>query len=215
MTQTLPKAIILATRNTGKIRELADALKEFGLDVLGLESFAWLEDIEESGTTFEENALLKAQYVADKTGHIAIADDSGLEVMALNDAPGVYSARYANDLAFIESETKDERNNRKLLAAMQHILPEQRAARFVCVMVACKPFGEHLIVRGTWEGRILEQAQGENGFGYDPLFFDVDLQRSAACLSKEEKNARSHRGNALRKLLAQWNNFHMDTMNDK
>ncbi len=210
MTQSKTNSIILATRNAGKIRELAQALKEYGLEVLGLEDYAWLEDIEESGATFEENALLKAQYVADKTGLIAIADDSGLEVSALEGAPGVYSARYADDLAFLEGESRDERNNRKLLTDMQHLAPEQRNARFVCVMAACKPFGRHLVVRGTWEGRILEQAQGENGFGYDPLFFDLNLQRSAASLSKEEKNARSHRGQALRKLLEQWQTFLMD-----
>ncbi len=201
--------IILATRNAGKIRELADSLEAFGLTVLGLEAFPELEDIEETGLTFEENALLKARYVAENTGHVAIADDSGLEVDALQGAPGVYSARYANDVEYLEGESKDARNIRKLLMELAHIQSDkERCARFVCAMAACAPSGEHVIVRGTWEGRILPTPQGSNGFGYDPVFFDEELQLSAAMLSKEEKNTRSHRGDALRKLLENWTGFY-------
>ncbi len=205
MTRTAP--LILATRNAGKIRELNSMLQESNMEVLGLEAFPELEDVEETGSTFEENALLKASYVAKNTGNIAIADDSGLEVDALQGAPGVYSARYAEDLPFLEEESKDEKNIRKLLAALGDVKAPERTARFVCVMAVCKPTGEHFTVRGTWEGSILTQKQGENGFGYDPVFFDADLQCSAAEMSKEEKNARSHRGNALRKMLIALDSF--------
>ncbi len=203
----MQKTIVLATRNAGKIRELNDALQAHGLQVVGLENFPTLEDVEETGLTFEENALLKAQYVAEKTGHIAIADDSGLEVDALDGAPGIYSARYSNDMEFLPDESKDQRNMRKLLLALKDVPQEKRSARFVCAMAACKAQGQHMVVRGTWEGTILQEPVGQNGFGYDPVFFDQSLQRSAAELTKEEKNSRSHRGNALSKLLESWQQF--------
>lgn len=205
------QTIVLATRNAGKIRELAQELAVHNMQVLGLEDFPHIEDIEETGTTFEENALLKARAVATMTGYIAIADDSGLEVDALGGAPGVYSARYGNDWDFLPHEDpkthKDARNNRKLQHALQDIPEEQRQARFVSCMAACKPTGEHIIVRGTWEGHILTEPRGHNGFGYDPLFFDPTIGRCAAELTKDEKNSRSHRGQALRSLLAQWEVF--------
>ncbi len=204
----MKKTVVLATRNAGKIRELAGELEAFGLEVLGLEAFPDLEDVEETGLTFEANALLKAQTVAQSLGLIAVADDSGLEVDALNKAPGIYSARYANDIPALPNENKDERNMRKLLLALDNI--SQRSARFVCCMAACKPNGKHIVVRGTWEGSIARQARGAQGFGYDPVFFDQDLKRTAAELSKEEKLARSHRGNALKKLLAKWEDFYTD-----
>ncbi len=204
----MENTLVLATRNAGKIRELADILKAYQIEVLGLEAFSHLEDVEETGSTFEENALLKAKYVAEKTGHIAMADDSGLEVDALAGAPGVFSARYGNDWEFLPEESKDARNMRKLLHELKDVPEGQRQGRFVCCMAVCKPNGTHCIVRGTWEGSILSSARGENGFGYDPVFFDAVSQCSAAQLSKEEKNARSHRGNALRLLMAQWADFH-------
>jgi XTP/dITP diphosphohydrolase len=199
--------IVLATRNAGKIRELAQPLAAYGLDVLGLDSFPELVDVEETGTTFEENALLKAHSVAAATGLVAVADDSGLEVDALNNAPGVYSARYSNDIPFLEGENKDQRNNRKLLAALANVPKAQRKARFVCAMVACTPEGRHITVRGEWEGSILLSPQGDNGFGYDPLFWDESAQSSGAMLTREQKNARSHRGKALQKLMAAWPDF--------
>ncbi len=205
------QTIVLATRNAGKVQELADELAVHNMQVLGLAHFPHIGEIEETGTSFEENALLKARTVAEITGYIAVADDSGLEVDALNGAPGVYSARYADDWDFLPDEnpqeSKDKRNNRKLQHALQNVPEEQRQARFVSCMAACKPTGEHTVVRGTWEGRILTEPRGHNGFGYDPLFFDPSIQRGAAELSKEEKNSHSHRGNALRQLLAQWDAF--------
>ncbi len=204
----MQNTIILATTNAGKIRELAEELAAFGLTVLGLADFPEVGEIEETGVTFEENALLKAKTVASITGYVAIADDSGLEVDALNTAPGVYSARYGDSLQALANETKDERNIRKLLQELANTPPKERQARFVCAMAACKPNGQHIVVRGTWEGEILEKAQGQNGFGYDPVFFDKELQCSAAELTKDAKNARSHRGNALRLLMQQWQGFY-------
>ncbi len=204
----MQNTIVLATRNAGKVRELAHTLEVYGLTVLGLESFESFEDVEETGLTFEENALLKAHYVAEKTGHVAIADDSGLEVDALDARPGVYSSRYSDDWESLEGESKDARNMRKLLHELQDVPEAKRTARFVCAMAVCTPQGKHMVVRGTWEGRILTSAQGSNGFGYDPVFYDASLERSAAQLSKEEKNARSHRGNALRLLMEAWADFH-------
>lgn len=199
--------IILATRNAGKVRELAQELVAHGLTVLGLDAFPHIGDVEETGTTFEENALLKARTVAELTGLTAVADDSGLEVDALNNAPGVYSARYGADWEFLPGESKDQRNNRKLLHALRDVPTEKRGARFVCTMCACKPDGTHFTVRGTWEGRILSEPQGENGFGFDPLFWDESAGCAAAELTKDAKNARSHRGKAVRMLLGKWQDF--------
>ncbi len=202
----MKNTIILATRNTGKIRELADNLSAHGLKVCGLEDFPHMEDVEETGKTFEENALLKAKTVAQTLGLTAIADDSGLEVDALDGAPGIYSARYGQDIALLPDETKDERNIRKLLQSLEGV--ENRLARFVCCMAVCTPTGKHYTVRGTWEGSITKESLGAQGFGYDPIFFDAILGRTAAQLSKEEKNSRSHRGKALRELMAKWEEFY-------
>jgi len=205
--------VVLATRNAGKIRELADVLRAFGLEILGLEAFPEMEAVEETGASFEENALLKARAVARYTGCIAVADDSGVEADALGGAPGVHSARYS-DIRPLPPEAKhpalsrDERNNLVLLHELASVPDEKRTGRFVCAMSACKPDGSHIILRAVWEGRILRAPRGANGFGYDPLFFDPQTGRSAAELSTEEKNARSHRGGALRKLLAVWPEFY-------
>lgn len=192
------QALILATRNPGKVRELADALRRFGFDVRPLpEDFP---EIEETGSTFEENALIKAHAVADTLGLPALADDSGLEVDALNGAPGVYSARYGLDIPLLPGEDDDARNNRKLLAVLAHI-PRPHTGRFRCCMALARPGRPDLVVHGAWEGHIADTPSGRNGFGYDPLFFDPDLGRISAELTQEEKNARSHRGKALRRLL--------------
>lgn len=206
----MQNTVVLVTHNKGKIRELADPLARFGVQVVGLDAFPAVGDIEENGTTFEENALIKAREGARITGHICIADDSGLEVDALHGAPGIYSARYANDWANLDNESKDAKNIRKLLAELKDVPDAQRQCRFVCCMALVKPAslgGKELVVRGTWEGRILHQPQGTQGFGYDPVFWDEQIHKAAAELSREEKNARSHRGNALRLLLAQWQDF--------
>lgn len=205
--QDKKNTVVLATNNKGKIRELSEPLSNYGLKVLGLDSVLDIKDLEESGETFEENALQKARFVADKTGYVSIADDSGLEVDILDGSPGIYSARFASDLEFLEGETKDQRNNRKLLQVLESIPISSRQARFVCCMAVCKPFGAQMVVRGIWSGFILEKLQGSNGFGYDPLFFDPILGFSAANLHKDEKIKYSHRGNALRELLDKWEKF--------
>ncbi len=205
------RTIILATTNKGKIGELAAHLQNFGLTVVGLDAFPEIPEVEETGVTFEENALLKASTIAKATGMVAVADDSGLEVDALDGAPGVYSARYAADDTSILPDqpqaTRDQRNNAKLLIALQNVAQEKRTARFRCTMAVCKPSGEHMIHSGAWEGFIGTSAQGENGFGYDPLFVDAITGIHAAELSKEAKHARSHRGKALAATLAAWEDF--------
>lgn len=201
---------VLATTNAGKVRELAGPLADFGVDVVGLDHFPHIGDIVEDGLTFEENALIKARTVAAETGLVSIADDSGLEVDALDGAPGIHSARYGNDWELLPGENRDDRNIRKLLYALRQVPDAQRSGRFVCCMAAVRPAslgGGELVVRGTWDGRLLTARRGSNGFGYDPVFLDPHLGRSAAELSREEKLARSHRGQALRALLARWEAF--------
>ena len=198
---TTPRTLILATRNQGKVRELRDPLARFGFDVQSLpEDFP---EIEENGTTFEENALIKARAVAEALGVAAAADDSGLEVDALGGAPGVYSARYSDDWPVVEGESKDERNNRKLLAELEGVPAEKRTARFRCCMALVIPGGEEIVVSGAWEGSIGFKRAGSNGFGYDPLFIDPELELTGAELTREAKMVRSHRGKALSKLLAE------------
>ena len=198
---TTPRTLILATRNQGKVRELRDPLARFGFDVQSLpEDFP---EIEENGTTFEENALIKARAVAEALGVAAAADDSGLEVDALGGAPGVYSARYSDDWPAVEGENKDERNNRKLLAELEGVPAEKRTARFRCCMALVIPGGEEIVVSGAWEGSIGFKRAGSNGFGYDPLFIDPELELTGAELTREAKMVRSHRGKALSKLLAE------------
>ena len=198
---TTPRTLILATRNQGKVRELRDPLARFGFDVQSLpEDFP---EIEENGTTFEENALIKARAVAEALGVTAAADDSGLEVDALGGAPGVYSARYSDDWPAVEGESKDERNNRKLLTELEGVPAEKRTARFRCCMALVIPGGEEIVVSGAWEGSIGFKRAGSNGFGYDPLFIDPELEITGAELTREAKMVRSHRGKALSKLLAE------------
>lgn len=202
-----PITVVLATRNKGKVREMEEPLRAFGLRVVGLDAFPDLPEVEETGATFEENALLKARDVARRTGLVAIADDSGLEVDALDGAPGVHSARYSDDMPDLPGESKDERNVMKLLASLSSARLWQRSARFRTVIAACTPEGDTLVAPGAWEGSIACSPRGKNGFGYDPVFLDPELGRTAAELGAEEKMTRSHRGNALRELLRLWPAF--------
>ncbi|NCO46040.1 MAG: RdgB/HAM1 family non-canonical purine NTP pyrophosphatase, partial [Vibrio sp.] len=160
------KKIVLATGNQGKVREMADLLVDFGFDVVAQTELN-VPEAEETGTTFIENAIIKARHAAKITGLPAIADDSGLEVDYLQGAPGIYSARYAGENA------SDQQNLEKLLAAMEGVPDEQRTARFHCVLVFMRHENDPtpLVCHGTWQGRILHQAHGSNGFGYDPIFF--------------------------------------------
>ena len=198
------KTVVLATRNQGKVNELRGALAQFHLSVQGLpDNFP---EIPENGTTFEENALSKAFTVARTLGIPALADDSGLEVDALHGAPGVFSARYSDDLPVKEGEGRDDRNNRKLLSALAGVPASQRSARFHCCIALVFPpqyknAPENIIVHGIWEGFIAEHPAGIHGFGYDPLFMVPGLNCTAAQLNCEEKTALSHRGQALSKLM--------------
>lgn len=187
------KKVVMASGNAGKIREIARLLEGLGVEVVAQAELG-VTDADETGTTFAENSLIKAQHAAAATGLPAIADDSGLSVDALGGAPGVYSARYAGDGG-------DEANNDKLLAALEGI--EDRGAAFHCVATFVDPVAaEPLVASGEWRGSILHGRQGDGGFGYDPLFFVPDGNCSSAELTPEQKNARSHRGQALRKLVA-------------
>ncbi len=189
-----PSKIVMASSNAGKIREIARILEDLGAEIVPQSEFG-VSDADETGTTFVENALIKARHAADATGLPAIADDSGLSVDALDGAPGVYSARYSG------SDATDESNNRKLLAALESVAAEKRGAAFHCVACFVTPGDdEPLIATGEWRGSILEAPRGEGGFGYDPLFLDPESGVASAELTPEEKNARSHRGKALRRL---------------
>jgi len=185
--------IVLASGNPGKVREINQILAGSGIEVVP-QSELGVPEAEETGLTFVENAILKARNAARHSGLPAIADDSGLEVDALNGAPGIYSARYAGPGA------SDTENLQKLLRNLEGVSEAQRTARFQCLMVYMRHADDPtpLICQGTWEGRILTAPQGESGFGYDPVFYVPETQCSAAELSAEDKNRRSHRGQALR-----------------
>ncbi|QSA18787.1 XTP/dITP diphosphatase [Vibrio furnissii] len=190
------KKIVLATGNQGKVREMADLLADFGFDVVAQSEFN-VSEVAETGTTFIENAIIKARHAAKETGLPAIADDSGLEVDALDGAPGVYSARYAGEHA------TDQQNLAKLLDAMKDVPEAQRTARFHCVLVLMRHENDPtpLVCHGSWEGRILTEAHGSNGFGYDPIFFVPEDNCASAQLEPARKKLLSHRGQALKKLF--------------
>ncbi|WP_219951825.1 XTP/dITP diphosphatase [Dickeya zeae] len=188
--------VVLATGNAGKVRELAGLLADFGLGVVAQTTLG-VDSAEETGLTFIENAILKARHAARATGLPAIADDSGLAVNALGGAPGIYSARYAGE------DASDQQNLDKLLAVLDNVPDEQRQASFHCVLVYLRHADDPtpLVCHGSWQGVITRAPAGEGGFGYDPVFFVPQLGKTAAELSREEKNAHSHRGQALRQLL--------------
>ena len=198
--------IVFATNNTHKLEEIRRMLRG-SHQIVSLAEIGCHEDIPEEQDTLEGNALQKARYIKQHYGYDCFADDTGLEIDALGGRPGVYSARYSNDWESLPGESVDKRNMRKLLFELRDVPQARRSCRFVSCMVAVHPDGRELVVRGTWEGRILEEPLGENGFGYDPLFWDESIRKSAAQLTRDEKNARSHRGNALRALLARWSDF--------
>lgn len=195
----MTRQIVLASGNAGKLAEIQNALADFGVALISQKSLGVIDAIE-NGLSFVENAIIKARHAATITGLPALADDSGLEVDFLNGAPGIYSARYAGENA------NDAANNQKLLDALKNVPVEKRSARFVCVLVYMRHANDPmpLICQGSWQGRILEQPDGDGGFGYDPLFFVPDLNLTAARLSKTEKNAISHRGQALSELKARF-----------
>lgn len=190
----MPK-IVFASGNPGKIREVAEILSDLHITVVPQKEFG-IESPEETGSTFVENALLKARYAAAQSELPALADDSGIVVDALDGRPGVWSARYAGENA------TDQENVDKLLEEMADVLPTERGGEFHCAAVLVYPDEkvEPLVVESTWRGEILRQGRGEGGFGYDPVFFDQRYQKSGAEMTPEEKNSVSHRGRAFREL---------------
>ncbi len=186
--------IVVATRNQGKMKEIKAILNDVGMEVVSLDAINIDIDVEEDGETFEENALKKATEIMEVCHEITLADDSGLEVDYLNGEPGVYSARYAGENA------TDEDRNQKLLKALEGVPLEKRSARFVSVIAVVFPEGGKIIVRGTCEGVIYFEAVGRHGFGYDPLFYMPEYDKTMAQMDSKLKNKISHRAKALQLL---------------
>ena len=206
------RTILIATSNSGKLRDFAAAATPYGIGIKSLPDFASLPPVVEDGLTFEANARKKAEaYSRHAPGEIVLADDSGLEVEALGGAPGVHSARYAAEEPHKAADnTDDETNNARLIRELHSVPPEKRTGRFVCVIAAAQD-GETLAVfRGTAEGIMLTEPRGSNGFGYDPVFFFPQIGKTFAELSAEEKANYSHRGAAFRQFLEWEGRAHAD-----
>lgn len=195
--------IVLATHSAGKIREFQKAFSEIGWDAVPVAEIADVSEPEETGTTFEENALLKARYYAKAVNYPVLSDDSGIIADALGDRPGIYSARYAG------VHGNDEANNRKLVEDLKPYKGEDRKGRYLCVVALAWPDGKEMTAEGTCEGIIRDFYQGKGGFGYDPLFYLPSYGKTMAELPMEEKNKISHRGRALRALLEKLKNAKM------
>ena len=186
------KKLIFATGNAGKMKEIRMILADMGHEILSMKEEGIDPEIIEDGTTFEENAVIKAKAVAALTDAIVLADDSGLEIDALNKEPGIYSARYMGE------DTSYHVKNNNLIERLEGVPEERRTARFVCAIAAVLPDGKVLVTTGTIEGRIGYEEKGENGFGYDPIFYVPEYGCTSAELTEEQKNEISHRGKALR-----------------
>ncbi len=199
--QQIKQQIVLATGNKGKVREISQMLAAQVFEILPQSEFN-IPEVEETGLTFVENAIIKARHAAKISGLPAIADDSGIEIDALNGAPGIYSARYAG------IDATDTENLYKVLTDMELVDEPQRTARFQCLLVMMRHANDPtpIICQGTWEGTILRQPIGENGFGYDPIFWLEEQQCSSAQLAPSVKDQLSHRGKALRQLVNQLKN---------
>ena len=183
------KSIILASNNKDKVKEVKEILK--GYDIISMKEAGIDVDIEENGTTFEENALIKARAIMKLTGQITMADDSGLEIDYLNKAPGVYSAR------FMGHDTSYDIKDKALIQKLEGVKGSDRSGRFVCAIAVCFPDGREIVKRGTMEGLIAEEIKGDNGFGYDPIVYLPEYGKTSGELAPEEKNKISHRGKAL------------------
>ncbi len=186
------KRIIFATSNEGKMKEIRLIMADSGYEVVSLKEAGIRADIEENGTTFEENAVIKASTIAKLTGELAMADDSGLEVDYMDKAPGIYSAR------FLGEDTSYDIKNNYILDQLKDVPVEQRSARFVCAIALADAEGNAVTKRATIEGYIGYEIRGENGFGYDPIFMVPEYNKTTAELSIEEKNKISHRAKALK-----------------
>lgn len=181
--------IILASNNKDKVKEVKQILKDY--DIVSLKDAGISVDVEENGTTFEENALIKARAIAKLTGKMTMADDSGLEIDYLDKAPGVYSAR------FMGHDTSYDIKNKALIEKLEGVEGKDRSCRFVCAIAVVFPDGRELVKRGTMEGLLAKEISGDNGFGYDPIVYLPEYGKTSASLSPEEKNKISHRGKAL------------------
>ncbi len=201
----MQRRVLVATSNAGKLRDFAGAAAPYGITIANIPHFASLPEVVEDGATFEENARKKAEsYSLAVPGELVLADDSGLEIDALGGAPGVHSARYAADEPHnAECNTDDEANNARMLRELKGVAEQKRTARFVCVLAVARDGQTLHSFRGTAEGIILDAPRGNNGFGYDPLFFFPAIQKTFAQLDPEEKSRYSHRGAAFRRFL-QW-----------
>lgn len=191
---TTKKRIVFATGNEGKMKEIRMILKDLGVEVLSMKEAGLETDIEENGSTFEENAVIKARAIAQMCDAVVLADDSGLEIDYLNKEPGIYSARYLGE------DTSYHIKNQNLIDRLAGVSGEDRSARFVCAIAAVLPDGEVLTRRGTFEGQIGYEEKGTNGFGYDPIFYVPEYDCMAAEMTPEQKNEVSHRGKALREI---------------
>ncbi len=191
----MSKKLVIATRNAGKIlefRRILDRISAGAVELVSIDQFPDLVDVEETGTTFEENALLKARYTANMTGLPSISDDSGLCIDALGGAPGIFSARWAG------THGDDKANVEKVLDELRAVPDEMRGAYFICVAALVMPDGREEVAEGRFEGSILHRAIGDQGFGYDPIFAPLGMSISSAQMSSDEKDACSHRGKSLR-----------------
>ncbi|MBQ7066979.1 MAG: XTP/dITP diphosphatase [Lachnospiraceae bacterium] len=192
------RQIIFATGNQGKVKEVQAIMADMDVEVLSLKQAGISVDIEENGTTFEENAVIKAKEIAKLTDAVVLADDSGLEIDYLNKEPGIYSARYLGE------DTPYTEKNRIILERMSGVETEKRTARFICAMAAVFPDGSVITTTGIMEGVIAYEIKGENGFGYDPIFYLPEYSMTSAQISSEEKNKISHRGKALQLMKAEF-----------
>lgn len=188
--------IIIATGNAGKMKEIKSIFNNSEYEVVSMKEEGIVADVDENGATFEENALIKAREIAKLSGHIVLADDSGLEVDALNKEPGIYSARYMGE------DTPYSVKNANIIERLTDVEFDKRTARFVCAVAAVYPDGKEYVVRETMEGYIGYEEKGGNGFGYDPIFYLKEFDKTSAEISMEEKNRISHRGKAFRAIKA-------------
>ena len=187
-----PEKIVFATGNKNKVREIQQIMKDFDIPVITMKEAGADVEVDENGSTFEENALIKAKAVWNVCGGLVLSDDSGLEIDALNKEPGIYSSRYLGE------DTSYHKKNGSLIKRLEGVPDEKRTARFVCAVAAVFPDGSEKVVRGIMEGRIGYEEKGENGFGYDPIFILPEYGKTTAELPPEVKNEESHRGKALR-----------------
>lgn len=197
----MKKRIVFATGNEGKMKEIRMILADIGVPVVSMKEAGIVEKIEENGTTFEQNAAIKARRVMELTGEMAMADDSGLEIDYFDGAPGIYSAR------FMGEDTPYEVKNSSIIEKMRDAGEEERTARFVCAIACAMPDGTVLSSRGVMEGRIAHEIKGENGFGYDPIFYLPECGCTSAEITPEKKNELSHRGKALRDMKEKLRNY--------